>query len=350
MPGLESGKLSRSGQKMLHQGFPEESIILLEKARLANPDDPRLDIQCSRSLNRVGRIQDAGMLLEESMNRHPGHPVLPLFYGINLYDMGRFKEAVSAFALCLERNPGNILAENYRALALYASGNKKPALDFFQQKRPDNNVEFLARFCSLFENEIYQNMQEDCPEELIDCVEKIFSHNESGPSSSLGYFRRKSLFRKGVKSYDDNNYRRAFYYFKTICEREPDNGNAAFGMTVSLFELGCWDSARNILLYILSGKPSEPNPVAASWLGRVYIYIGEIEKGMKILQSIPLEGPDDFNIHYFMATGYLFKGENEKARMLFEQAFVYYAADTIEDCLNPLLERIRVMEQITQGL
>ena len=330
---LKARRLSSMGQRLLSMGRPGEGMDYLEGAVRLTPEDVGLRIQYARGHAASGNFDDAVIEIQKAGQSDPENPALPLFSGIFHFDMMKYERAIEDFRECLGKKPSNLLATNYRDLALYASGAKKSALASFRTSKISCNIGFLSRFCALFETEMHGKAR--------DLSSEVATQRNAGRKGEKpGYFERRRILRSGIRSLEKKDFPSAVRDFGLLIEHEPGHATACFGLALALTELSRLEQAKNLILDYLDVRGEMPEPPLVAWLGRLYIMLRDYDKGISILSRVPREGPEDYNVNYFTALGYLFRGDRKKAFEYFERAFRFYFVDTFEDCFKPLFEKV----------
>jgi dolichol-phosphate mannosyltransferase len=304
-------------------------LLLLQKPVGPFTRNSRLLIQKSRILIAARRYRAARELLDKAQELSPQNPAIPLFYGILHYDSGEYEEAMQSFDRCLQKEPVNQLARNYRALSLYRSGGKKEALKELSSQWLEQNSGFLCRFCSLFEME-FRNPPTDPPPEDIEETQPVMIPRKT-----------RQLFSDAVKSMEKRDFGDALVIFRGILDRNPDHLSALYGYNLALVELGRYRESKTVLLDYFERKSGKPAPPLVVLLGRILILLGKFEDGIRILKTVPVEGPEDYCVHYNLGLGYLLQGNQKEACCFFEKALQFYFIDTWEDCIKPLHDRTR---------
>jgi len=297
--------------------------------------DPRMLIPCARALADSGRKMEAETLLKRACEVDVENPAPLIFLGILYYDMGRFGEAIAAFNECLKRQPRNALARSYRALAQFASGERGEALGFFRESGiPESNVDFLARFCILFENELLVN--QGTPSD---------ADEEPPPNAGmpLRSSERREILKSSMKCLDSGDYASAAKGFRTLYEQGVHTKEVVFYLALSLMELGRYEMAKKIILERLREESDSPDPHLMVLLANVYLLLKEFDRGFTLLKSVPVHGPDDYNVTYSLGIAHLLSGDREQAREWFVRAFRNYYIDTVQGNLLPLLKKISLL-------
>jgi dolichol-phosphate mannosyltransferase len=309
-------------------------LLLFRKPVGANVRDHRSLIQQSRLFVEARCFKDAEERLCKARDLAPENPAVPLFLGILRYESGDYEEALRCFDDCLLIEPVNQLARNFRALSLYRAGRKKESLKEFSSQWLEQNSDFLSRFCSLFEKELLTPPIDAPPLEIP------LAGNESiGDNADSRKTRR--LFSIAVRSMEKKDFKAASTLFQRILEHNPDHVSALYGYALVLMESARYRESQRLLLDYFERKSGNLEPPLVVLLGRIYILLGKFEAGIRILKTVPLEGPEDYCVHYNLGLGYLFQGDEMTARSFFKKAFRYYFVDTWEDCIKPLQEKIR---------
>ncbi|MBN1901381.1 glycosyltransferase [Candidatus Sumerlaeota bacterium] len=310
-------------------------LLLSHKPVGAYRHDHRLLIQKSREFIDQKRLVVAEETLDLAKNIDPDNPAIPLFQGILSYDSGKFTEAAGFFDACLVKKPANQLARNFRALSLYQSGKKVEAMKELSSQWLEHNSDFLCRFCALFEREFLK-----APVDQPLPMPELAGASESGENPVSGNARR--LFASAIKAMDKKDFNSAYILFNKVFRQNPDHVSALYGCALSLVELGNYKEAQRTLLEYFERKVGKPEPLLLVLLGRIYVFMGEFDTGIRILKTVPVEGPEDYCVHYNLGLGYLFQGDETAARSFFKKAFRHYFIDTWEDCIQPILDKIRL--------
>jgi len=321
--------LSQKAQKHLNAGRPREALELLTLALHNAPLDPRILIPLARAADAAGSPDDALDALRRAAAADPRNPAPLVFLGVHDYDRGMLQEALAAFDACLAICPANALAASWRALCLYRLGKREEALAFFRANPLDNNTEYLIRFCSFFESHFSSSsIQDHTPPE----------YPETPP---LTWRARRRLIPEAIRFLGKKQYQQAAWKFASAREHDPLNHTAVMGLSIALAESGCPSHALEVLLQYWEKKEAKPLPVMASWLGQLYLRLKRPEDAAAILELVAPEGPEDYNVHYYLAVACLLSGRPDRSREAFLTAIHQFAVDTLEDCILPLLERVR---------
>ena len=328
MEKFRAKKLVRRALRLIDQNTVNRAIPLFREAVESDPRDPRILLPAARGFQEAGLHKEAGTLLQDASTIQPQNPAPFLFLGILHYDEGNWEESLGSLDRCLEISPMNQLAGYYRAIALYRMGKKREALAFFQKNTLTSNVDFLVRFCCLFEKEYPVKGPSDP------------GIDQEPPPTPLNRRQKKRLLKSGLRAFEKRDYTSAATAFESVFRDHNQNINAAWGLALCLLESGRAGKAWQILLEILDANRDEPEPPLVACLGRAAVCMGEYDRGIAILQKVPLEGPDDYGVNYSLALGFLFLGKPRKASLYFERAFRYYYVDTWEYCLGSLLDRM----------
>lgn len=309
-------------------------LLLFHKSVETSTRDHRYLIQYSRTLIEEKRFHEAEQRLIKARDLAPQNPAVPLFFGILRYDSGQYNEAIRCFEDCIAKTPANQLARNFYALSLYQAGRKKEAFREFSSQWLEQNSDFLSRFCSLFEREIRQSQTDaPLPETPVAGIDELQSKADSR--------NIRTLFSAAVQSMEKNDFKAALALFREILHRNPNHVSAVYGCAFALVELSRYRESQKLLLDYFEAKSGKPEFPLVVLLGRIYIFLGRSDIGIGILKTVPVEGPEDYCVHYNLGLGYLFKGDEMEARRFFKKAFRYYFVDTWEDCIKPLQEKIR---------
>lgn len=267
---------------------------------------------------------------ERFPNDTPDNPAAPFFEGILLYDAGLFDEAINAFDESLKRCSLNSLVRHYRALAQFAAGHRSEALSFFAKSRTlENNIGFLARFCCLFEGEVHKLKSPPQPP-----LERTQS-----PAGSLCRAKRKTISKESFAALDSKDYAKVVELLYVLYDDNPKNIMNLYHLILALAELGRYEEAKERLLDFAERGAGEQNPLFISLMGWFYAYyLEDYERGISLLKSVPLEGPDDYGINYSLGVACRLANDRKASLEYFTRAFRYYYVDSLEN-LRLLIEK-----------
>ncbi|WP_404344121.1 tetratricopeptide repeat-containing sulfotransferase family protein [Pseudoalteromonas mariniglutinosa] len=119
------------------------------------------------------------------------------------------------------------------------------------------------------------------------------------------------LLKKANQLLADNKLKDAEFYFKTLLEADPDNGEALFGLGRIALRLARYDAAVYLLQRACEKLPYMLEPLHA--LADAFNGVGSAQDALTVLEyakSIASHNPEP---HYYLAQHYLTYGELDKA-------------------------------------
>jgi|GEM_PF-1459117 len=345
MKVLKAEHFSAIGQKLLNDNQPGSAFEYFRKAAALCSENPRILIPYARCLSQLDETGEALDILDRAQKAEPGNPAPQIFMGIIHYDTGEFAKALDHFNACLHKAPSNQLARNFRALLFFALGKKKEAVRLLSSSWLEHNLDFLSRFCALFEMECRKQELEQSESPLKEEISVPVSMPNPNPEEPItnekkqGRRQQKRILASAIKALDNKDPKFAFRNFQLLLKQNPSHATATFGAAIALAEMKHYKEARDLVIDYFDRKENSFEPALLAWLGRIYIFLGDFEKANRILRAISIEGPDDFHVFYYLALSLLFQGEKKQALRAFKKSFRLYFVDTLEDCFKPLLKK-----------
>ncbi len=116
-----------------YTNYREESLLLIIKAAVANPDNGVLLNNCAAILNMSGIEQVAIPILKYILQSYPGDAMVLNNIGQGYAGLGETDTAMYYLGRCIKSEPKNVEANNTAGQIEAAKGNTGKAIEYFQQ-------------------------------------------------------------------------------------------------------------------------------------------------------------------------------------------------------------------------
>src|SRR5262249_50289872 len=138
------------------------------------------------------------------------------------------------------------------------------------------------------------------------------------PKPRSRWFARRQI-RRGLACLHREKWQEAATAFRIASISLPDEGRAAYGLGVSLYYLGRWEEAQELLRQAV-GRLDEPfRGAATATLGKIALELGDPPKALILLRRGIAAGAASPENYYALGLAHLRRGRKSLARRAFER-------------------------------